>query len=747
MNYLKYWAGPISVPSFSSGSLDANGFPNGTLSANLGGIINIPVSKSTTTKVLKWTGVLGGFNLFFGTLVTVGGGFVISGGAGGNTQTIVGGTNGRVVFTITQSPYSESLNTFFTSGSTFSGLTSMVLCDLADEADVDAGEIFNTDFVNTVNDLNPATLRTMSWSNNSGSDAFMNPKFSYRSPVTALSWQQTRYISTAAVGTISNTGSAYSCSSYTDMPATWTHGEVFQGTVTNANTVLTVTGAANNGSGLIRLTLADTSSLSTNQIVSFLGYNPNSVAGDAMGAWKITVIDGTHIDLAESYPSGVPSVYSVAFSTNGFLSTATIDVGGRGPKLLSGGGAIPFRAGSMASGQATFTYNSTLDQVLYKSGGLTCLVPLEVHIALCNKTHKNLWLNISSMTDDASVTAMAQMVSKTLRSGLSFYPEVSNETWNPNFVQFFYFWQMGVANGLSGASSGNVQQSYSAAGMRTREVMGLITTAWLAQGRPQADLKRVMPCQAFGSTTLFDTYKFKGNDLAAFGYNTFPNRPIDYCDVISYAPYSQGALLNVEYPANASGATVYADMTTAADDYDSGDTARMASALAWVDSDFRTATSFPAGVVNGNLYKYGRTTGAGGNNIYYGWEAVRAGYDGARPSGIANLTCEPYEGSVQFLGPTSAQCTGLNISTAYAAKVTALLDAYLASPYASALAISYCKQFIGTEAGDPTFGLFPQNKNMAWLCLTGPNQWALMPGSIYSTPYQTYSGFRTFNNT
>ena len=55
--------------------------------------------------------------------------------------------------------------------------------------------------------------------------------------------------------------------------------------------------AANNGSGLIRLTISSTSTLATSQEV-----NVASVSGttEANGSWIITVIDGSNIDLQGS---------------------------------------------------------------------------------------------------------------------------------------------------------------------------------------------------------------------------------------------------------------------------------------------------------------------------------------------------------------------------------------------------------------------------------------------------------------
>lgn len=65
----------------------------------------------------------------------------------------------------------------------------------------------------------------------------------------------------------------------------------------NAGTSFLISDAANNGSGLIRLTVSTTISIQTNQV-----FNIRDVLGteEANGNWPITVIDETHIDLQGS---------------------------------------------------------------------------------------------------------------------------------------------------------------------------------------------------------------------------------------------------------------------------------------------------------------------------------------------------------------------------------------------------------------------------------------------------------------
>ncbi len=79
---------------------------------------------------------------------------------------------------------------------------------------------------------------------------------------------------------------------------------------------LTITGAANNGSGLIRLTVADTSTLTTGQIKAI-----SAVGGttEANGNWFITVIDGTTFDLSQHWPDLAASAFVHAYTSGGIV--------------------------------------------------------------------------------------------------------------------------------------------------------------------------------------------------------------------------------------------------------------------------------------------------------------------------------------------------------------------------------------------------------------------------------------------
>lgn len=87
-----------------------------------------------------------------------------------------------------------------------------------------------------------------------------------------------------------------------------------------APTPLTVTGAANNGAGLIRLTLSAVS----NANFAIAGQNfivVQNVTGttEANGSWVVSVIDATHIDLLRDAATSAPSAFVHAYVSGGAI--------------------------------------------------------------------------------------------------------------------------------------------------------------------------------------------------------------------------------------------------------------------------------------------------------------------------------------------------------------------------------------------------------------------------------------------
>ena len=74
--------------------------------------------------------------------------------------------------------------------------------------------------------------------------------------------------------------------------------------------------------------------------------------------------------------------------------------------------------------------------------------PIEVMVALANKTGKDPWFTIPHAADDDYVRRFARTVKTSLSPKLKVYLEYSNEVWNPDYPQFAYASEKGRALGL-----------------------------------------------------------------------------------------------------------------------------------------------------------------------------------------------------------------------------------------------------------------------------------------------------------
>jgi hypothetical protein len=463
-------------------------------------------------------------------------------------------------------------------------------------------------------------------------------------------------------------------------------------------------------------------------------YNPQFPPG----AWGSTVSGtdtytmGAASDTPASWTGG--EVIQGMVTNANTSATPTLNVNGRGAKTIANSQGTALSAGSIpANSVATFVYDDLLDKVLYSSGGITQSIPIEAQVSLANQLNANLWAVIPPWADDTYVSTWASYVRDNLNPALTFYAEYGNEIWNFAFPQTQWAFQRGLALGFP---NGNNEPHYGWYGLRFRQIMGAITPLWTANGRSLATLKRVMAFQAFGNPSQTNTYRLQGADLSTSlgytrynsyvgqNYNSAPNRPIDYADVLSYATYYQGANFNGGSSYTSASA---AFLQTLADQYNSGDPAQIATAEASLDADIRSGT------INGVL---GSQTLLGfSTNIYPAWEAVAAGYTGK--------TVEAYEGGLQALAPTTAQAssTGISIGGSAAnasAALAALLVAYKNNPaYGIPIVTDQFNQFLSQS----------HSRQPSWLQTIGPSQWSLLPGDLFtiSTPYQTWYGFKSFH--
>lgn len=458
----------------------------------------------------------------------------------------------------------------------------------------------------------------------------------------------------------------------------------------------------------------------------------------APGAWAGTT-SGTNdytcsaqTDATKAYVDG--EMIHLQFAAANTSKSVTINSAGRGVvPVLSGTGSNTgkqLNVGQITAGSlATLTYDAVLGAFLWQSGGQTACLPYELQVAFSNRVNADYWCNFSAYMDDASITAVTKIVQSRLSSSLNAYFEYGNEIWNWGFPATQWAEAKGTALGFP---ADNSRRSFGWYALRTRQVMGLVTTAWAP--RPSSQLKRVIAFQAFGSVAATSTYKLLGTDLngaaypkyAARGYanyNALPNRPIDYCDILSYATYYSGAQCT-NFDANylGLGAARIAGLLGAADDYASGVPTKMASALAFLDNDIRAGRTV-AGVAGLETLSALKTA------IYPAWEAVATTYN-------KMIVC--YEGGCESWYPTTGACKSLGISTGYGGadgKIAQLLNGYKLSDAFAALVRDQFTQFLS----------FPHSMGAAWLIVQGPNQWSLSTGDALATKYKSWDAVKSFN--
>ena len=261
----------------------------------------------------------------------------------------------------------------------------------------------------------------------------------------------------------------------------------------------------------------------------------------ALGAW-VGDITGTNTYSCGASPDSTTLVHLMAVQgkfLNDNTGTATLNFNGTGAKPIYGVESTAIAVGDIISGynptgHATLIYDEELNAGsgawLWKPNNFEASYPIEAIVEFANLINAHFWLCFNTLDTDDCVQSKVELVRDGLRSNLNAYFEYSNEIWNfaAPFDQTNYAKQKGIRFGFS--TDWEHQSWY---GKRVAEIMPLVASAWAP--RSAAQLKRVMAFQASGDPTGNDTYRFKGTDLATWGFDTAPNRPIDVCEVMSYA--------------------------------------------------------------------------------------------------------------------------------------------------------------------------------------------------------------------
>jgi hypothetical protein len=624
--------------------LNVDQYPTGVIGTNIAGSIQMPSNMTTSTVfTIAWTGTVG-------LASDTGGGLGIGGGGGSLTVVedlggvVVGGTsfsirmagtNGKVKFKFNAaSTVSSGATVIFASGANFgSGGTqfkNLILCKDSDYASVvaatDPTQYFNSDYLAAVKGLSPKTIRLLGFIGAVG----IHTQHRYRPGWnTALSFSTTYWI-----------------------PNCW--------------------------AGVTR---------TSNNIT-----NP---AADGL-----TFIAGAATDTPIAYTAG--EVIQGQFAVSGAASgVVTINVGGRGAvPMLNVAGFAQDPTLIVATQYTTLIYDDILGGYLRADPGnpgygwTGSNTPLELQVGLANVVGCNLWYQMcahntvknSTMEGGSnSISQQVALLSSSLTNGC--YLEYGNEIWNfaaPFGAQTSWASQCSLKFGMGSA---NPTTSNSFYGYKLATIMPIAKAAWGAR----SGLVRVSAHQlGMGVGDQSDLYRMAGTLLAPNGVHTgtgnatwnsytgsadftqAPNRPVDVCESISYAPYYAGGQFQ-DFESNWSNAggtglttAGQSGWTTgvigAADAFHAGGTTNINNALAFMDWDFRQGTN--NGVAGG-------LTLASLVAFYTATEAVAAEYDATRGS-LPALTIDTYEGSLGSVGL-------FNLCSAFALGLTTTTTATIAT--------------------------------------------------------------------
>lgn len=486
----------------------------------------------------------------------------------------------------------------------------------------------------------------------------------------------------------------------------------------------------------------DWAQLSPNQNLSQYRYRTRTTAftyGSVewpSGTWAGTV-SGTDTYAVGNAPDSNPAAYVdgemiTTFVTNAnTITTPTLNRNGLGAVTIKNLGTGAISAGTIgANSLQTFVYDAALNIFMQKTGGIRSQVPIEVQIAFCNAVMKDCWIQVPSLFDQASSDFYVAYARDNLNGALNLYYEYSNEMWAFGNSQTGWGESRGEALGWTGSPI-PVLSFYA---MKVCTYMASALTTWTATGRSSSQLHRVMTTQTSTNPTNAEKYLFEGFNINPSNFpsvpvscHTAPNRPVDNVEIISMAPYLNGAQM---VGAQNTYANTITDAVTAADNYASGTAPNIASALAFMDNDVRAGTrNGVAGTAtllwfNGTIFPLWQTFGA-----LYGKEVTQ------------------YEGGYAVIAPTAATLTNLGLTSSslcgtaacLATEFENLLEAYKNSPLFQQMLTDQFNNF--KSYGNSGFN--------AWYFLlrqeTPPSQWGIYSGNLNSMPFKSLNALQQFN--
>lgn len=414
--------------------------------------------------------------------------------------------------------------------------------------------------------------------------------------------------------------------------------------------------------------------------------------------------------------------------------------------------------------------------------------PLEFYEELCLRANTGMWLNVGGMWTASTIYNTVLHIAQSGVNELAV--EYMNETW-PGAVGANFVWNMGVSLGLRSSAI------HGFTGLADVNMAQQAIAAWAAAGRSRSQLFIVNAYQ-FVSPSAAVQDRFNGVNLntstnvtlAAYGGlgqtaptvnpSVFPNRPIDVADVVAPAPYWSGSQLNQNFDSTQSGLdtgfplSAYNPLLVAAYNYANGNSSDKQTALNFLYSGGLSGTGdVYLGTINGSASYNGFQLGAwahgasGGGADYFGITTTVAGYDSQRAGGglsVLGVMC--YEGDYQAgpansgdqqgiqaslttLGDTGGYTSGLpgvvsgSASTVAgdAANIFTLNEAFKNDTRFKDLYTRFFTEFQTAVKSQGNRIALPSTYGFE-----GSSVWGKYPGSIYSTPYQSWNAIQSFDN-
>jgi hypothetical protein len=270
-------------------------------------------------------------------------------------------------------------------------------------------------------------------------------------------------------------------------------------------------------------------------------------------------IDGT-ICQAQSYGNSPTDIFHFATTTNIGAKSNVWAVNNLNNPSAAGTGVIAPNGGK----NYTFTFNARFGCWQIIQNGFQAHVPYELMVALCNAVNADFWWQAPLLLDDVSAADCAAYASANLNSGLKMLTEYCNENWNWAFngPGYYGFW---VGPWLFGnITNQNYTSLECGLGLRVRYIWDAVKIAWgardptqlvrlaswqagdggaLNQWRPQF-LEGTTPYAAYAGNVLSPGYTnsagTRNSQYVASDFTVVGQRPVDFCDGISYATYLSG---------------------------------------------------------------------------------------------------------------------------------------------------------------------------------------------------------------